>query len=500
MPHYLSNNYDEILEIVRQCEENLTIMRYIDLKEASQFCSYVTENNYAKSSCSFNRNFASIDDIDMTSIKIYYLKVLKNIKPNNWTLIYNYCMANKSHKICLNTTIDTKGNKITKKLTKMSSVGPGIVPSNQETQVNNMGIYITTKDSYTLTDGPTIFLANDLQKIAKFCIQQSNIPASIMQDIQNKLDFNSQINERIIDLEREVELEENKISDKLSSGINELSSKKQCKVKSNKTETRQIRQMVEEINALKSMIKRAALDDLFIPNKLTHLNKWAEGLDTKRSFTSDIDDDIITSIMLLKDVEDSWKILLLLGIGVFTQHESIEYSEIMKSLADKQKLYLIIADSDYIYGTNYQFCHGYLSKDLNLTQEKIIQSLGRIGRNNIQQEYSVRFRDHSQIEILFKHLNFYEKPEVINMNILFNSQNMRWDKEQHEFIEIEEQNEYSSDEENYLKDDTNEDFKDDEDSEESEESEEIERIKKDLKRANKLIEDDMKIEEYESGR
>ena len=36
----------------------------------------------------------------------------------------------------------------------------------------------------------------------------------------------------------------------------------------------------------------------------------------------------------------------------------------MKKLAQNQKLYLIIASSDYIYGTNYQFCHGYLSKDL----------------------------------------------------------------------------------------------------------------------------------------
>ena len=31
--------------------------------------------------------------------------------------------------------------------------------------------------------------------------------------------------------------------------------------------------------------------------------------------------------------------------------------DIMKKLAEEQKLYLIIASSDYIYGTNYQFCH-----------------------------------------------------------------------------------------------------------------------------------------------
>jgi hypothetical protein len=82
---------------------------------------------------------------------------------------------------------------------------------------------------------------------------------------------------------------------------------------------------------------------------------------------------------------------------------------------------LIIADSDYIYGTNYQFCHGYLSKDLDLTQEKIIQALGRIGRNNIQQEYSARFRDDEQIKTLFTRFPSDSKPEVINMNKLFNS-------------------------------------------------------------------------------
>jgi hypothetical protein len=89
----------------------------------------------------------------------------------------------------------------------------------------------------------------------------------------------------------------------------------------------------------------------------------------------------------------------------------------MKKLADKQKLYMIVASGDYIYGTNYQFCHGYLSKDLCLTQEKMMQALGRIGRHNIQQTYSVRLRDDSQIEKMY-----YPEPdkiEVKNMNRLF---------------------------------------------------------------------------------
>jgi len=149
--------------------------------------------------------------------------------------------------------------------------------------------------------------------------------------------------------------------------------------------------------------------------------------DTGNAFTSNIDEEYMVQIMLLKDVDDSWKVLLLLGIGVFTDHKSSAYTEIMKKLADQQKLYLVIADSDYIYGTNYQFCHGYLSKDLLLTQEKIIQALGRIGRNNIQQEYSARFRDDSQISVLFTRVA--DKPEVINMNQLFNSRNVKWNGE-----------------------------------------------------------------------
>jgi hypothetical protein len=123
--------------------------------------------------------------------------------------------------------------------------------------------------------------------------------------------------------------------------------------------------------------------------------------------------------MSLHGIDDMWKILLMLGIGVFMNHENIRYTEIMKKMADEQKLYMIIATSDYIYGTNYQFCHSYLSKDLDLTQEKIIQAMGRVGRNNIQQDYTIRFRDDKQILKLFT--SETDKPEIINMNVLFNT-------------------------------------------------------------------------------
>ena len=175
-----------------------------------------------------------------------------------------------------------------------------------------------------------------------------------------------------------------------------------------------------EIEMLRSKITSAEIPEVFVPNKIDHLKKWtgfAWEQHAQTAFTCCIDEQTIVKIMMLTGVPDNFKLLLLMGIGVFTTHKSIEYTEIMKTLADSQHLFLIIASSDYIYGTNYQFCHGYLGKDLNLTQEKIIQSLGRIGRNNIQQSYSVRLRDDKQIDKLFYREE--NKREVRLMNKLF---------------------------------------------------------------------------------
>jgi predicted nuclease with TOPRIM domain len=108
----------------------------------------------------------------------------------------------------------------------------------------------------------------------------------------------------------------------------------------------------------------------------------------------------------------------MMGIGVFANDLNPTYVEIMKDLADTQQLFLIIASTDYIYGTNYQFCHGYIGRDLaNLSQEKCIQALGRIGRNKLQFNYSVRFRDNNLLKKLF--FDDPYKPEAVNINKLF---------------------------------------------------------------------------------
>ena len=417
LPHYLSTEYSEVLQIVEHCENNLTLLRYFDLKEIVDFILFVNKNDYCMSNMKIKRNFPCIDEVNMQNIKLYYLKLLKNIISGTWGAIYISLKQTRTKRILPNDTIDPKGVAI-------KNVKQQVIQNLNEADSGNCALYVSTKDAYTLTDGPTLFLAEDVEKIAKFCIQQANIPSKVMEDIVEKINFNNGVNEKIVILERNLEdtIEKKTMKEHMSDdsfAAKKFKSEPKNRDKDFGENDKDINKINNELEILRSMIKTAELNETFIPNKPLHLKKWAEHMNTAGAFTSDIEENIVVEIMMLNDVADSWKILLLMGIGVFTNHPSITYTEIMKKMADQQKLYMIIGSSDYIYGTNYQFCHAYLSKDMKLTQEKIIQSMGRIGRNNIQQSYTIRFRDDDQVKKLF--YKEEDKIEVKNMNLLFSS-------------------------------------------------------------------------------
>ena len=474
LPHYLSSNYDEILTIANHCRNYLTLLRYFDLKEVVEFISFVNKNNYANNRMQLDRYFEDIESINMTNIKVYYVEMLKNINCSVWQIIYTNFQESRIPRVLENQSVDTKGSRIY----KSRSLGPSVtsssnplagkplsrVASQQMTSSKKSetvpqgtsGVYVTTKDAYTLTDGPTIFISNEIEKIAKFCVQQANIPNIVMDELMKKIEYNNIINEKIYDIEVTLEDMKESIEKQVKNSVSQSyggnkiksrskSSKDPKKLGKDIPEELQnkctIHKMTQEINSLRTLIKRASLNDTFVPNRKQHLEKWAPDMTNPNTFTSTIDEQIVADIMALNGIDNLWKILLMMGIGVFINHDNITYTEIMKKLADEQKLYMIIASSDYIYGTNYQFCHGFLSKDLNLTQEKVIQAMGRIGRNNIQQTYTIRFRDDLQIYKLFT--SETEKPEVRNMNILFNSSNVKY--ENGEYIEVPEVPEVNED-------------------------------------------------------
>jgi len=372
LPHTLTNKNDELEKIITHCLSNLSLLRYFELFEISKIIEYVNENNLVSAKFDLERHFTSFD-ITPHDIKVYYLKLLSEV---NWEIHHKHF----SSKIDIN-MIDSKGNKTE--------------------NLDYSQMFLTTKDAYSLTDGPTIFLTESIEKVAQFFIQEANIPQKSMDDIMKTIDFNNDVNKKMIELEKKIEDIQQKDTEE----------NKRDKEKN----TKESAKFVRELNMTQQLFKPAFLNNIFIPNKLEHCKKWASRMKTKTSFTSNIDESIVIKIMSL-DVECSWKVLLLLGIGVFAHHKNTDYTELMKQMAKQQKLFLIIANSDYIYGTNYQFCHGYISKDLQVTQDKLIQAIGRVGRNSSNSEYSVRLRDKKHANLLF---HPSEKPEVLNMNRLF---------------------------------------------------------------------------------
>jgi hypothetical protein len=378
-PHYLSNSYNKIKDISKYCEKNKTLLRYIDLKESIDFCLYLNENNILNSEIDYiihERNFPNVESITMKNIKMYYLKLLKKIPSNKWDTIYNYFINNRKKKY-------------------------------------DSLVYITTNDSYTLTDGPSIFLVDNTDTIAKFCIQSSNIPNEILENLKKSINNNNNIIEKVNILEKELD----DMKNKLNNTNDDDNKKKKNTGEKTSPEIKRIEQKIEEY---KSSIKCVSLNSMYIPNSHLHIERFHPNKSDKikNAFMSNISDNIVEDIMRISDIDDSWKLLLLMGIGVFSNNVNTSYMEIMKRLAVEQKLYLIIASTDYIYGTNYQFCHGYIGKDLgNISQEKCIQAMGRVGRSQLQYTYSIRFRDDALINKIFEYDN--NKPEVNNMNRLF---------------------------------------------------------------------------------
>jgi hypothetical protein len=413
LPHFLYSDYKDLVNCAKYCSENKTLLRYFDLREIIRFIEYIDEHEYVDSAYSIDSYFGSnITDITMNSLKEYYLEVIMRIDAENWPNIHKILSEFRKQKYSSTCNIkkarSVEANQPTKstELTRTNSV---CVPPKPNV---SSGILFTTTDAYTLTDGPTIFLAENVNKIGSFYIQQSNIAPSVFQNLLSKIIHNGDIIKQMDKLESQILLKEAKSTapgEKEDSKAMARESGRLCK---------ESQSMMDQINKLRKEIRIISLDPVYVPNTRPHQQTWAPlGEIRENAFVSNISEEVVKTIMML-DIENHFKVLLLLGIGMFTDIKSIEYMEIMKRLAAEQKLFIIIASTDYVYGTNYQFCHGIIGKDLTkMTQQKTLQAMGRIGRNNIQQDYTIRFRDDDMITGLFK------KPEhnleAINMCKLF---------------------------------------------------------------------------------
>jgi hypothetical protein len=392
-------DYREMIRCVDYCNQNKTLLRYVDLNEILKFIEYLNERKLIPEEYVAETYFDNdISKIKMNSIKTYYLDVLSRIPEPAWPAVSAYVrtvMRRKFEDGGLKKTSSLSSSSSSnagKSIRRMASVAaePSYVDKAKAASAASGGILLTTVDAHTLTDGPTIYLTENIQTIGNFYIQQSSIPKTVFDNIFAKLTENNVILAEIAKLEAALE-------DELGG--------KELKDKSNKDIEDQMasvkNRIDKQIEDLKLGIKVISLDPVYIPNTVLHQNVWTTHV-VENAFIPTIDTHTAKRIMEL-DIDDRLKIMLLLGIGSFETTENSFYTEIVKELAFQKRLLIIIASSDYIYGTNYQFCHEVVGKDLvNMSQQKTIQALGRVGRNNIQQEYTVRFRDDGIIHNLFK--------------------------------------------------------------------------------------------------
>ena len=421
VPHLLFQDPVKLRECTEYCLENKTLLRYFDLRQIVRFIDVLhkREDSMHNADDYFSKG---IVDITMNSIKLYYLELLRHIVPEQWGTIYNLLQESEADHIQRsksNTVLSNNGQP----LMRTHSVQSQSATANANPTPNPFaGILVTTNDAHTLTDGPTIFLAEDVDKIGKFCIQQSNIPPRIFAAISEKIAQNSAVQRKIDELSHKLEDQLAALSNKEQNKDDESSNKGKGKGKAKKDKDLSsvgTDRLTDQIEVLRAQIQMVSLDKLLIPNTPQHQAIWVKGDPKKNAFIPTIPENCVYNIMEL-DVPDQMKMLLLLGIGMFINEKDANprYMEIMKKMADTQQLFLILASSDYIYGTNYQFCHGFIGRDLQkMTQQKTIQAMGRIGRNQTQQEYTVRFREDAMLMQLFCAPE--ENREAIIMSRLF---------------------------------------------------------------------------------
>lgn len=454
LPHLLFSDYKTlVMDCVEHCVKNRSLLRYFDVQEIVRFVEHVQP--FLREDARIERRFSRIDEITLYSVKVYYLDTIRALTAEQWPAIHKY-MCQSLHPRFKNDGLDLRKIKSVQPepvgmgsgggvpfclrdssgITPENVASPNIVPrsggapiTRQSSMAQNplplhtpplskpdpaAGILLSTADAHTLTDGPTIYLAEDVEKVGRFYIQQTKIPDSIFSTIQQKIEKNNLIQKQIRKLEQEMEATLG-----TAGSENDKDSKKVAKEPASKDAQR----LLEQIGGLREAIQTVHLNSMYIPNTRQHQECWVQGSPVPNAFVPNVDEEDVRQIMVL-EVDNQRKLLLILGIGVFgaqqhtTSQSETQYKEIMKRLAYNQRLFLIIASSDYIYGTNYQFCHGFIGKDLtNMTQQKTIQAIGRVGRNNIQQEYTVRFRDDGVLKQLFKRST--ENREAATMNRLF---------------------------------------------------------------------------------
>ena len=155
LPHFIFPEFAELKKSLSHIKKYRTLLRHFDLEEVCRFIIYINKYYDIKENLKCENYFVSVSEITAISLKEYYLKLLSSTK-SNYSAVYTY-FQNKRKKRYPST------------------------------------IKITTRDSYTLTCGPTIYLADNVERIAQFCLHIAAIPQEILESIMKNINYNEKV-------------------------------------------------------------------------------------------------------------------------------------------------------------------------------------------------------------------------------------------------------------------------------------------------------------------
>ena len=161
-----NNDKKKLKRYSKYIKKNKTILRHVDVNEMSRFICYLNKENLIDESLKIENYFTEISDIDIISIKLYYLRLLKKLKLS-----------------------DKEWDSYLKKYK----------------QIYESSIKITTSDAHTLTDGPTIFLVENVEKLGMFYLKASNIPKNELDHIFKIMEENEIIRKELDKIIRDEE-------------------------------------------------------------------------------------------------------------------------------------------------------------------------------------------------------------------------------------------------------------------------------------------------------
>ena len=168
MPHFMYENYEDLLTSIQYCKSKPTMYRYLDVTEILKVIRHVNAGPDIPLRYTLEQYFANIADVSVEAIKTYYLELLEHIPAAKWERYRADWLEERS-------------------------------------SMYTSTIRMVTEDAHTLTHGPTIYLTDEIDKITKYCLQSVQLPSRVIQELMGSIYYNNELMDKIRHMEKDIE-------------------------------------------------------------------------------------------------------------------------------------------------------------------------------------------------------------------------------------------------------------------------------------------------------